>query len=57
MIILGISVFCDFGGIFVIFYGIPEARVVFQNLPEPRSSTFPKYEPVAIHIDPIRAQN
>ena len=34
-----------------------QAREAFQNYPEARGSVFPKYEPVASHGDPFRAQN
>ena len=39
------------------FYIVPKAQEVFKNLPGARGVIFPKYEPVAIHLDPIHPQN
>ena len=47
----------DFGGHFWILYGLPEAQEASKNLPGARGFVFPKYEPVAIHGDPIHTRN
>ena len=42
---------------FRFFYSLPEAREVSRNLPGARGSVFPKYGPMAIHLDPIHPQH
>ena len=41
----------------MIKYGVPEAREASKNIPGARGFVFPKYQPVAIHGDPIHPQN
>ena len=40
-------------GIFLLKYGVPEVPEVSRSLPGARGFVFPKYQPMAIHGDPI----
>ena len=40
---------------FLLKYGVPEVQEVSKNLPGAHGFVFPKYEPVAIHGNPIQA--
>ena len=46
----------DFGGHFIILYGVPEAQEASKNLPGARGSVLTQYEPISCHGDHIRPQ-
>ena len=49
--------FVDLGNHLLFFYGVPEAREIFKNLPGVHGVVVVQYEPMASHGDHIRARN